>query len=87
MISNERRVVNPVNISWQGKDVFMTIAYCFFLSVLGERSKRSITSSNLVSARHNFVARNCCVSAAGRAFITLIHSFQFLRRLIEQEVN
>ena len=65
----------------------MTNAYCLFLSVLAERKKRSITSSNLVSARQNFVARNCCEGAARRYFMILIHSFQFLLQLIEQEIN
>ena len=65
----------------------MTNAYCLFLSVLAERNKRSITSSNLVSARQNFAARNCCVGAARRVFMILIHSFQFLLQITEQEIN
>ena len=64
----------------------MTNAYCLFLSVLAERNKRSITSSDLVSARQNFVAWNCFVGAARRAFMILIHSFEFLPQLIEQEI-
>ena len=52
-----------------------------FLSVLAERNKRSITSSNLVSAR-----QNCCVGAARRVFMILIHPFQFLLQLIEQKI-
>ena len=65
----------------------MTNAYCLFLSVFAERNKRSITSSNLVSARQNFAARNCCVGAARRVLMILIYSFQFLRQLIEQGIN
>ena len=65
----------------------MTNAYCLLLSVLAERNKRSITSSNLVSARQNFVARNCFVGGARRAFMIFIHSFQFVPQLIEQEIN
>ena len=56
-----------------------------FLSVLAERNKRSITRSNLVSARQNFAARNCCVGAARRVFMILIHSSQFLLQLIERD--
>ena len=65
----------------------MTHAYCIFLYVLAERNKRSKTSSNLVSARQNFAARNCCVGAARRVVMIRIHSFQFLLQLIEQEIN
>ena len=65
----------------------MTNAYCLFLSVLAERNKRSTTSSNLVSARQNFAARNCCVGAARRVLMILVYSFQFLRQLIEQGIN
>ena len=65
----------------------MTKAYCLFLSVLAERNKRSITSSILVSARQNLVARICCVGAARRSFVVLTHSIQFLPQLNEQEIN
>ena len=60
----------------------MADAYFLFLSVLAERNKRSITSSNLVSARQNFVARNCFVGAARRAFMIFVHSFHLLLQLI-----
>ena len=61
----------------------MTNDYCLFLSVLAERNKRSITSSNLVSARlHGLLC-----GAARCVFVILFHSFQFLLQLIEQEVN
>ena len=69
------------------KDVLMTNAHCLHFYVLAEQNKRSITSSNLVSPRQNCVARNCCVGAARRAFMILIHSFQSLPQLIEQEIN
>ena len=65
----------------------MTNAYCLFLSVLAERNKRSITSSNLDSARQSFVERDSCVGAARCAFMILIHSFQFLPQLIEPDIN
>ena len=64
----------------------------YFSPYLLSEKKRSITSSNLVSARQNCVARNCCVGAAKvflcmGVFMILIHSFQFLLQLIEYEIN
>ena len=83
MIPNERTVVNPVNNFIVRTSVWQMP---LFLSVLAERNKRSITSSNLVSARQNFAARNCCVGAARRVFMILSHPFQFLLQLIEQKI-
>ena len=57
------------------KDEFVRNAYSVYISVLAERNKRNITSSNLVFAEEIFVARNCCVGAARRALMILIHPF------------
>ena len=53
----------------------MTNAYSVNISVLADRNRRSITSSNLVFAEQKFVARNCCVGAARRALMIRILSF------------